>query len=335
LGQALSFLAKPGGVANKVSSQQQQQQSSGGVWGKIKNFLSIGGGAGAADKLASTGGLDEPYYVTGYPAAGGGGGLVGYDDYDYGDYNEGVGLLPPRPLTVTERVFKWFDGFKPPSLKNGRRVKPRLSVLGGGGRPSLDYDDYETDESGNLVFYSAEQGSAGASASKPDSSLKGLLSEFVQLLKKTNETAGGDGVEVVKRLFNAAVSVSERSDTDDSVFMIWTVPTSLLAAAGLFYTLAAVAIVGYKYTMFISQGDANQAINLIPIAAVFLVPLVIGLVIVTARSSATGELDISRLMSGDVSASMRQDFDGVDFTMDAIFGSSALLGLGWLVSITV
>ena len=58
--------------------------------------------------------------------------------------------------------------------------------------------------------------------------------------------------------FSAAVSVSERSDTDDSVFMIWTVPTSLLAAAGLFYTLAAVAIVGYKYTMFISQGDANQ-----------------------------------------------------------------------------
>ena len=86
-------------------------------------------------------------------------------------------------------------------MQNGRRVKPRLSVLGGGGRPSLDYDDYETDESGNLVFYSAEQGSAGASASKPDSSLKGLLSEFVQLLKKTNETAGGDGVEVVKRLF--------------------------------------------------------------------------------------------------------------------------------------
>ena len=52
--------------------------------------------------------------------------------------------------------------------------------------------------------------------------------------------------------------MSERSDTDDSVFMIWTVPTSLLAAAGLFYTLAAVAIVGYKYTMFISQGDDNQ-----------------------------------------------------------------------------
>jgi hypothetical protein len=33
--------------------------------------------------------------------------------------------------------------------------------------------------------------------------------------------------------------------------------------------------------------------------------------------------------------SMRQDFDGVDFVMDAIFGSSALLGIGWLVSITI
>ena len=87
-------------------------------------------------------------------------------------------------------------------MQNGRRVKPRVSVLGGGGRPSLDYDDYDTDESGNLVFYSAEQGNAAAaSASKPESSLKGLLSDFVQLLKKTNETAGGDGVEVVKRLF--------------------------------------------------------------------------------------------------------------------------------------
>ena len=111
-------------------------------------------------------------------------------------------------------------------MQNGRRVKPRLSVLGGGGRPSLDYDDYETDESGNLVFYSAEQGSAaGASASKPDSSLKGLLSEFVQLLKKTNETAGGDGVEVVKRLFkycslHLSIVDPKRSKCPSSVALI-------------------------------------------------------------------------------------------------------------------
>ena len=32
---------------------------------------------------------------------------------------------------------------------------------------------------------------------------------------------------------------------------------------------------------------------------------------------------------------MRQSFDGVDFFMDSVFGASALLGIGWLVSITV
>ena len=71
---------------------------------------------------------------------------------------------------------------------------------------------------------------------------------------KANETSG----DVVKRLFSAAVAVSERSDTDNSVFMMWTIPTSILAALGLFYTLAALAIVGYKYSMFIAQGDSNQ-----------------------------------------------------------------------------
>ena len=33
--------------------------------------------------------------------------------------------------------------------------------------------------------------------------------------------------------------------------------------------------------------------------------------------------------------SMRQDFDGVDFVMDAIFGASGLLGIGWLASISI
>ena len=32
---------------------------------------------------------------------------------------------------------------------------------------------------------------------------------------------------------------------------------------------------------------------------------------------------------------MRQDFDGVDFVMEAIFGASGLLGIGWLASISI
>jgi len=297
---------------------------------KITNFF-IGGKS--QDKQATLADSD-PYYVTGgaggYPAS-----QVGFDDYEYGDYDEGVGLYPPRPLTISERVFKWFDGFKPPSFKRSRRIKPRLQISGG---PPLDYDDYDTDEHGNLVFYG---GGANPDLQQQQQqplevefNLKNTLKEFLNDLKgNANET--DNEVDVLQRLFGAAVNLSERQDSDNSVFMMWTIPTTILAVLGLFYTVAAVGIVGYKYSLFIAQGDDNQAISLLPILAVFTVPLVIGLVIVTARSSATGKLDISRLMEGDVGASMRQDFDGVDFTMDAIFGSSALLGIGWLVSITV
>ena len=44
-------------------------------------------------------------------------GQPGYADYDYGDYNEGVGLYPSKKLTVAQRVSKWFSGFKIPSSK--------------------------------------------------------------------------------------------------------------------------------------------------------------------------------------------------------------------------
>ena len=44
-------------------------------------------------------------------------GQPGYTDYDYGDYNEGVGLYPPKKLTVSQRVAKWFSGFRIPSTK--------------------------------------------------------------------------------------------------------------------------------------------------------------------------------------------------------------------------
>ena len=33
--------------------------------------------------------------------------------------------------------------------------------------------------------------------------------------------------------------------------------------------------------------------------------------------------------------SMSSDFDGVDFTLDGIFGSFGLLGVAWLASVTI
>lgn len=33
--------------------------------------------------------------------------------------------------------------------------------------------------------------------------------------------------------------------------------------------------------------------------------------------------------------SMRSDFDGVNFVMDTLYGSSAIIGIAWLLSIAV
>ena len=32
---------------------------------------------------------------------------------------------------------------------------------------------------------------------------------------------------------------------------------------------------------------------------------------------------------------MRSDFDGVNFTLDAAFGSAAILGVGWIASVAL
>ena len=62
----------------------------------------------------------------------------------------------------------------------------------------------------------------------------------------------------------------------------------------------AVAIIGYKYSLFFG-GDANQAVNLIPVVIAFSLPLIFGVLLVSGRASLNGELDVSRVMKGDFS----------------------------------
>jgi hypothetical protein len=50
------------------------------------------------------------------------------------------------------------------------------------------------------------------------------------------------------------------------------------------------------------------------------------------RGGIDGKISLSRLARGDVNGAF-VDFDGVDFAYDALLGSSALLGLGWVVSV--
>lgn len=59
------------------------------------------------------------------------------------------------------------------------------------------------------------------------------------------------------------------------------------------------AIVGFKYASAVGATDASQAISLLPIVAVFTVPLVAALIIVSTRASVNGKLDVSRVLKGD------------------------------------
>lgn len=245
--------------------------------------------------------------------------------YDYGDYVEGYQnhVKPLRPKTIPERIAKWFGGFKIPS--SGRYKYPKRKEFHRlEASESLDYTQYDTDDDQNLIFYNNQNQNSQLGVPRPVTSLYDF-GDVVHAIR-ANETTG----EVFKKFLSAAAALSERSDSNP-VFMMWTIPTTILALLGIVYFVGALAIVSYKYML---DGTSNPA-NLISIVIVFTIPLLLGFFLVGSRSAINGELQMNRVVRGDLKGSMRQDFDGVDFVMDAIFGSSALLGIGWLVSITV
>lgn len=266
-------------------------------------------------------GYDHPY------------GEPGYGDYDYGDYNEGVGLYPPKKLTISQRVAKWFSGFKIPSTKRrrfgGSRFPGERVTLGGGyghGQYPLDYDYYDSGDDHNLIFYGQHNGHLGSQGLHSDDF---DFTDITEAIKNNNT-----GVELAKRVLSKLAKLTERSGDSNSLFMMWTIPTTILALMGIVYFVGAAAIVGYKYSLFFG-GDANQAVNLIPVVIAFSLPLIFGILLVSGRASLNVELDVSRVMKGDFSRSMSSDFDGVDFTLDGIFGSFGLLGLAWVASVTI
>lgn len=247
-------------------------------------------------------------------------------EYDYGDYLEGYQnyVKPPRQKTIPERISKWFAGFKVPSsgfkqkpLKNFERVEL-------GNQQSLDYSQYDLDDNQNLIFY---DGQNQVQQNLPERPLGSY--DFGDVLHsiRANETTG----EVAKKFLSAAAALSERSDSSP-VFMMWTLPTTILALMGLVYFVGAITIIGYKS---LSDGSGTDPTAFIGAALVLSLPLLFGFAIVGSRSAINGELEVNKIVRGDLKNSMRQSFDGVDFVMDGVFGASALLGIGWLVSITV
>ena len=110
--------------------------------------------------------------------------------------------------------------------------------------------------------------------------------------------------------------MSERSDSNP-VFMMWTIPTTILALMGLVYFvgtfsrlfliklqpaqfhgffLGAITIIGYKS---ISDGG-NDPNAFLGAALVLSLPLLFGFAIVGSRSAINGDLAVNKIVRGDL-----------------------------------
>ena len=140
------------------------------------------GVGGFANSLLNLVGLEATSPSSGGLGPGNPGPFAGYHDFDdssgeetnqldsdyYADYEGGL-YHTPRPPTFTDRVAKWFEGFKPPpDLFKGKRKRlpplRRHQNRPGDQKPPrfVDYDAYDTDEHHNLIFYGDGTENAGA-----------------------------------------------------------------------------------------------------------------------------------------------------------------------------
>ena len=140
-------------------------------------------------------------------------------------------------------------------------------------------------------------------------------------------------VETLKKFLSAASSFSDKAGTDP-VEALTSMPLTILSILGVFYAVSAVAVLGYKYTLLTAGSTNGQAVALVPVLLLFSVPLVAAVAYVTARTTMDGKISLTRLARGDTNW-LRPDFDSVDFVYDVGVGASALLGLGWVVSVAL
>jgi len=178
-----------------------------------------------------------------------------------------------------------------------------------------DYDDY------NLNYIDDEDGDTYA----PDYDFKDVLHSI-----RNNESR----IITLKKFLSAASGMTDRAGTDPA-FMLFNMPITILAILGVFYAVSAVAVLGYKYLLLTTGNSNGAAVALIPVAVIFAIPLVLATIFLFIRGSVDGQINIGQLARGDLNRVFRPDFDSVDFAYDLAVGSSALLGLGWIVSVAL
>jgi len=184
--------------------------------------------------------------------------------------------------------------------------------------PSVDdYDD------GNIDY--RDQADIENDLNVPEYDFKDVIHSI-----RNNESR----IVTLKKFLSAASGLSERAGTDP-MYMLWSMPLTILSILGVFYAVSAVAVLGYKYVLLTTGNSNGQAVAVLPVLLLFSVPLVLSVVFLVARGTLDGKINLGRLARGDLKHGLRQDFDSVDFAYDMGVGATALLGLGWIVSVTL
>lgn len=147
---------------------------------------------------------------------------------------------------------------------------------------------------------------------------------------KNNESR----ILTLKKFLSAASAMTDRAGTDP-VTMLWQMPLTILSFLGIFYAISASAVLAYKYVLLTTGSSNGQAVDILPVIVLFVVPIVLVTVFLIARGAFDGQINFGQLARGDLKNGFSQDFESVDFMYDLGVGATAVLGLGWMVSITL
>ena len=262
---------------------------------------------------------------------------VGISGFDYDNYEDvDYSLQPQQPVTKKPSLFtSLFNLIKPKKPKKPVETDTSLS------RPSwefvqdeneievgeklstidtdqfvptnADYDDY------NLNYVDTDD-----EPKYPQYTMKDVLYSI-----KNNESR----ILTLKKFLSAASGLSDRSGADPITSLL-SMPLTIFSFLGIFYAVSALAVLGYKYALLTGGSSNGQAVAILPVLLIFTVPAVLVAIFLIGRGSLDGRIDLGHLARGDVKNGFSK-VDSVDFMYDLGVGATALLGLGWMVSITL
>ena len=263
---------------------------------------------------------------------------VGISGFDYDNYEDvDYALQPSQPVTKKPNLFaSLFNLINPKKPKKPVETDTSLS------RPSWEFvqDENEIEVVGEKLStidtdqfvptnadyedYNLNYVDTDDEPKYPQYTMKDVLYSI-----KNNESR----ILTLKKFLSAASGLSDRSGADPITSLL-SMPLTIFSFLGIFYAVSALAVLGYKYALLTGGSSNGQAVAIIPVLLISAVPAVLVAIFLIGRGSLDGRIDLGHLARGDVKNGFSK-VDSVDFMYDLGVGATALLGLGWMVSITL